>query len=186
MVTKPDTPPVQEQLEQLFQQHGFSNFKWIDPQKIIVAQWVRMKCMYGCGNYGQNASCPPNVPSVSECERFFKEYSEAVIFHFEKKVDKPEDRHDWSKKINSRLSKLERETFINGNQRAFMLFMDSCSLCEECAGNRDECKLPRTARPSPESMAVDVFSTVRQFGFHIEVCKDYDQAMNRYAFFMVH
>jgi hypothetical protein len=35
-------------------------------------------------------------------------------------------------------------------------------------------------------MAVDVFSTVRQFGFPIEVCKDYDQTMNRYAFFMIH
>jgi len=183
-----ESEPVSQahaKLEPLFQKHGISDYKWIDPQKIIVSQWVRMKCMYGCSNYGQNASCPPNVPSVSECERFFKEYSEAVIFHFGKKMKKPEERHKWTKKINSNLSKLERDVFISGHERAFLLFMDSCHLCDDCAGNREECKLPRTARPSPESMAVDVFSTVRQFGFPIEVCKDYEQAMNRYAFFMI-
>jgi predicted metal-binding protein len=67
--------------------------------------------MYGCGEYGQTASCPPNVPSVSECEKFFREYTEAAIFHFEKRVDKPEDRHAWTKRVNTKLSKLERKIF---------------------------------------------------------------------------
>jgi predicted metal-binding protein len=74
-------------LKTLFQKYGYKDFRFIDPEKIVVSQWVRMKCMYGCGEYGQNASCPPNVPPVSECERFFREYSAAVIFHFDKKVD---------------------------------------------------------------------------------------------------
>jgi len=26
----------------------------------------------------------PNVPTISECERFFQEYSQAVVLHFEK------------------------------------------------------------------------------------------------------
>ena len=85
-----------QDLKELFQKYGYQDFKFIDPEKIVVSQWVRMKCMYGCGEYGQNASCPPNVPSVSECERFFREYSIAVVFHFGKKVDQPEDRHAWS------------------------------------------------------------------------------------------
>jgi hypothetical protein len=34
-------------------------------------------------------------------------------------------------------------------------------------------------------MAVDVFATVRQFGFPIQVLADYSQAMNRYAFLLV-
>lgn len=40
-------------------------------------------------------------------------------------------------------------------------------------------------RPSPEGMAVDVYTTVRQFGFPIQVLADYAQAMNRYAFLLV-
>jgi hypothetical protein len=34
-------------------------------------------------------------------------------------------------------------------------------------------------------MAVDVFSTVRGYGYPIEVLADYSQAMNRYAFLLI-
>jgi len=34
-------------------------------------------------------------------------------------------------------------------------------------------------------LAMDVFTTVRQFGFPIEVCADYSQKMDRYAFLMI-
>ncbi|HIJ41395.1 MAG TPA: hypothetical protein HPP90_10015 [Deltaproteobacteria bacterium] len=30
---------------------------------------MRMKCTFWCGEYGHNATCPPNTPSVAECER---------------------------------------------------------------------------------------------------------------------
>lgn len=186
MAAKADiTENEHERLDILFQDQGYTDYKWIDPQKIIVSQWVRMKCMFGCGEYGNNACCPPNVPSVSECERFFYEYQDAVIFRFEKAVAQPEDRHKWSKKINIKLAKLERKVFLAGYERAFLLFMDSCCLCKDCAENRAQCKEPRSARPSPESMAMDVYSTARRFGFPIAVRTDYSQAMNRYAFLMV-
>ena len=176
---------TQEKLESIIKKRGYQDYKWIDPKKIVVSQWVRMKCMFGCGEYSNNASCPPNVPSVSDCEKFFHEYNMAVIFRLAKKVDKPEDRHKWSKKVNMNLYKLEREVFLSGYERAFLLFMDSCCLCEDCSGERENCKEPRSARPSPEALAVDVYSTVKQYGFPIEVLTDYSQEMNRYAFLMV-
>ncbi|MGD8561787.1 MAG: DUF2284 domain-containing protein [Desulfarculaceae bacterium] len=171
-------------LDQLIQKSGFEDYKWVDPKKIVVAQWVRMKCMFGCPIFGKGASCPPHTPSVAECERFFKEYQRAVIFHFPKKLE-AKDRHVWSKKINLRLAKLERDVFVSGFERAFMTFMDSCGLCKECSGQREACKEPRLSRPSPEGMAVDVYTTVRSFGFPIQVKSNYDQAMDRYAFLMV-
>lgn len=179
-------PEKQKNLEALFRKKGYTDYKWIDPQKIIVAQWVRLKCLYGCGEYGRGGACPPNTPSVAECERFFREYSDAVILHFEGVMDKPEDRHAWSRKINAKLLKLEREVFLAGFERAFLLFMDSCCFCGECTGDRKTCSQPRMARPAPEAMAVDVYSTVRQFGFPIDVRTAYDQKMDRYAFLMVH
>jgi predicted metal-binding protein len=175
-----------EELEALFCKYGYTDFKWIEPDKIVVSHWVRMKCMFGCGEYGKTASCPPNVPLVSECERFFREYNDAVIFHFEKKVAKPEDRFAWTKKVNAKLSKLEREVFLSGYERAFLLFMDSCRICGECeAGVRENCKQPRLARPSPEALAIDVYATVRQVDYPIHVLPDYSQKMNRYAFLMI-
>ena len=172
-------------LESLFARHGYSDFKWIDPADIVVAQWVRMKCTFGCGEYGRNACCPPNVPSVPECRQFFSEYRAAVVFHFEKAVDQPEDRHSWSKEVNQALLKLERDVFLAGHQKAFLLFMDSCHLCADCSGARAECKSPRLARPAPEALAVDVFSTVRHYGYPIAVLADYSQPMNRYAFLLI-
>jgi predicted metal-binding protein len=175
----------QSEFETLFNQSGFIDFMWIDPRHIIVSEWVRMKCTYGCKSFGKNATCPPNVPSVLECRRFFEEYQVGVIFHFEKTVEKPEDRHAWSRKTNLELLKLERAVFLAGYQKTFLLFMDSCSLCAECTGKKEDCKNPQSARPSPEAMAIDVFSTVRGYGFPIQVLSDFTQAMNRYAFLLV-
>jgi predicted metal-binding protein len=53
-----------QDLERMFAARGFSDFRWIDPREIVVAEWVRMKCLYGCVEYGKNAACPPNAPSV--------------------------------------------------------------------------------------------------------------------------
>jgi predicted metal-binding protein len=176
---------VNTELEALFEQHGFTDYKWIEPKDIVVAQWVRMKCTFGCGEYGRNATCPPNVPPIPECRAFFNNYDTAALFHFEHAVDKPEDRHAWTRQVNQTLLKLERDVFMSGYHKAFLLFMDSCYLCVECPGKRDECKNPRLARPSPESMGMDVFATVRQYGYTISVLKDYSEPMNRYAFLMI-
>jgi predicted metal-binding protein len=141
--------------------------------------------MFGCREYGRNACCPPNTPPVDECRGFFREYSEGVVFHFEKKVEKPEDRHQWARGINGRLLNLEREVFLADNPKTFLLFMDSCNICKECAGERVRCNNKKSARTTPEAMAVDVFSTVKQLGYPIKVLCDYSEAMNRYAFLLV-
>jgi predicted metal-binding protein len=172
-------------LEVLFHKHACTDYKWIDPRDIIISQWVRMKCMFGCGDYGRDATCPPNVPSVSECRRFFEEYTTAVIFHFAKAVEKPEDRFSWSRKINEGLVALEREIFLSGYRKAFVLVIDSCTMCKECTMVRDACRNPRTARPTPEAMAVDVYTTVRKHGYPIQVLTDYSQTMNRYGILLV-
>jgi predicted metal-binding protein len=172
-------------LEDVFAKHGFADFRWIDPATIVVAQWVRMKCLYGCPDYGKAGTCPPNTPPVAECERFFRDYSTAVLFHFEKTVAKPEDRHEWTRGINRRLSDLERDVFLAGHVKTFLLFMDTCTLCTPCSGTRAECKDPKRARPSPDAMAVDVFSTILHAGYPIEVLADYGRAMNRYAFLLI-
>jgi predicted metal-binding protein len=172
-------------LTKLFHKHGFTDFRWLDPADIVVGQWVRMKCLYGCTEYGRTATCPPHAPSVTECERFFREYKRAAVFHFEKKVDRPEDRHAWSRKIDLALLKLEQEVFMAGHFKAFLLYMDSCNICLECSGSRTACKEPKLARPTPDALGMDVFTTVRKLGYPIEVLSDYRQAMNRYAFLFI-
>ncbi len=172
-------------LETILHARGYEDFKWLDPKTIIVAQWVRLKCEYGCPSYGKIASCPPNTPSVEACRQFFAEYSTGLVIHFQQVAPEKETRRAWSAKTNTRLSALERDIFLAGYPKAFLLFMDSCEICSECVPDRKACKEPKLSRPSPEGMAVDVFSTVRQLGFPIEVLTDPGDTMNRYAFLMV-
>ncbi len=172
-------------LEKIARQHGFTDFRWIDPKTITVSQWVRIKCEYGCPNYGRIASCPPNTPTVEECRQFFAEYSTAMVFHFQQVIADTRKRRAWSAKTNLGLSKVEREVFLAGYPKAFMLFQAACRLCDDCVATRAECKKPDLSRPTPEAMAVDVFATVRQLGYPIEVLTDRSDQMNRYGFLMV-
>ncbi len=176
---------MRTEVDEILLSHHYSDYKWIDPKMIVVSQWVRMKCRFGCGEYGRAGACPPQTPSVAECREFFHEYSEAVILHFTGLMDKPEDRHNWSAKINAGLVKLERAVFMAGFEKAFLLFMDSCCFCQECSGNRETCQQPRMARPAPEAMAIDVYKTVRQAGFSVNVLSDYNQKMDRFSFLMI-
>jgi predicted metal-binding protein len=175
----------QTQLQKLFTGAGFSDYRWIDPAEIVVAQWVRTKCMFGCDSYGRNASCPPNTPSIADCSAFFREYRLGTVFHFAKRFSDPEERHPWSREVNRTLVELERQVFIAGYPKAFLLFMDNCKLCRECANTRAGCRNKKIARPSPEGMGVDVFATVAKYGYPIEVLDDYDREMNRYAFLLI-
>jgi predicted metal-binding protein len=174
-----------EELEALFVRHGYTEFRWVQPGNIATGLWVRLKCMFGCPGYARNAACPPNVPGVAECRQFFDEYTLAAIFRFEKTLADPEERNAWSREVNEALLKLERDVFLLDYPKAFLLFMDSCGICAECAGQRVECLDPASARPTPEAMAVDVFTTVRRCGFPIAVVQDYDKPMNRYAILLI-
>ena len=174
-----------EQLKELFLKYQFKDFRWINPRNVVISHWVRMKCIFGCKTYGKNACCPPNTPSVDECKSFFRDYSEGVVFHFEKQLEKPEERRKWARIINQRLLSLERDVLLAGNPKAFLLFMAPCNICENCAEERIKCENKISARPTLEAMAIDVFSTARQLGYPIEVLRDYSKTMNRYAFLLV-
>jgi predicted metal-binding protein len=171
--------------ERIINKFGYQDYKWIKSQDIVVAQWVRLKCMFGCPSYGKKAACPPNVPSVDECQKFFSEYQNVVLFHFEKQVEVPEARYAWCLEENKNLLALEREVFLAGFVKAFLLIMDECRLCENCSGERSKCKNQKLSRPGPEALAVDVYSTVRRQGYFIQVLENYKKPMNRFAFLLV-
>jgi predicted metal-binding protein len=172
-------------LEETFRKHGFTDYRWIHPKDIVVANWVRMKCVYGCPTYGECASCPPNTPPVSECRDLFDEYSDIAIFHIPLKVENPDDRKKVMSEITRKLLGLEKEVFLSGNVKTFLLPPDSCSLCTECVSSREDCKHPNLSRPPPEALAMDVYSTVRVVGFPIDVLQEFTDTMNRYAFLLV-
>jgi predicted metal-binding protein len=176
-----DKPEINQVVKSL----GFHDFKWIEAKEIEVANWVRFKCMFGCTSYGTKASCPPQVPTIKECADFFNEYHRAILIHFRKSLKNPNNRVDWGKEVNDGLIKLEREIFLKGYPKAFILFMDECHLCYECALARTECHHKKEARPCPEAFGVDIFSLAHKYSYPVEVLKNYELEMNRYAILLV-
>jgi predicted metal-binding protein len=172
-------------IEQIIREKGFDDYQWINPGGIIVSQWVRMKCMFGCASYNANGTCPPNVPSVDDCRNFLMEYKHGLILHFSNSLKDPADRKQYCLEINKTLLKIERDVFLLGYRKAFVLITDECHLCNDCTGKRDDCKNKRDARPSPESLGIDVFKTVTKYDFPINVLKDYNEVMNRYSILLV-
>ncbi len=172
-------------IETIARENGFADFRWISGRDVQVRQWVRFKCMFGCDSYGRKGCCPPAVPSVAECRELFVEYGHILILQISEKLDDPSDREEWSRRKNLELLPLERAAFLAGHHKALLLFMDECRLCDDCPGTRAACRKPSMARPSPEALAVDVFSTVRGAGFPLEVLTGYQQEMKRYAFLLV-
>lgn len=86
-----------EKIESLLQKQGFTDYKWINPKEIVVAHWVRIKCTFGCSDYGLG-TCPPNTPGVHECAEFFNEYENGLIIRLNKLADKNVTRLTGQKK----------------------------------------------------------------------------------------
>lgn len=175
----------QDALPSLLAQHGFDDFLPLDPHEVVLGEWVRMKCRFGCQHYGKSTVCPPHTPPLPQCRSFFDEYRTAFVIRCRGTVAAPEDRHDWTRTINQRLLDLERSVFLAGFVKAFVLFVDPCNLCMQGCPPELRCRRPHQARPAPEAMGVDVFSSVRRCGYEIQVLTDYSQEMSRFGLLLV-
>jgi predicted metal-binding protein len=164
---------------------GFDDYRWLDPRAIAVAEWVRMKCRFGCGGYGRTACCPPNMPSVTECRAFFAEYALGALLRFERRPSGKAEYRKWADVRYRDLVALERDVFLAGCEKAFVLAFSTCHLCRDCATSRAGCALPALARPTPEAFAVDVYTTAHRLGYPIEVRTTRDDVQNRYAILLV-
>ncbi len=150
----------------------------IDAGHVVAAEWVRMKCLFGCDETGMRRTCPPNLQPVAVTQRMLAEYTRGVLLEVGPIVGEA-DSDPESRRLNDAALALERDLFLAGHHRAWMMGAGPCDLCEACAHGR-ECPSPEKARPSMEGCGVDVFTTVRNAGRTIDVVRD--QA-DEYRFF---
>ena len=146
--------------------------------RVVTAEWVRLKCQYGCDGYGQRRSCPPDSPTPAQTRRVLDEYRRAILLR--RGPHDLYDEHDRHEAVLRRAAiDLERELFLAGHHKALSLCNGPCSVCETCDRDRP-CVDPDHARTSMEGCGIDVFATVRAAGWEIEVVRDRD---DRYRFF---
>lgn len=165
------------QICQLAKKLGAKHAQIVDVDKVVVGNWVRMKCQYGCARYGKKLTCPPYTPTPDEFRRVLDGYSLAILLRFE-----PQTRDDF-KTPTSVVTQLEREAFLLGYHSAFGLGFSTCYYCTECT--LEGCIHPKLARPSMEACGIDVYTTVRNMGFNLNVVKNRDEQANFFGLLLV-
>ncbi len=46
---------------------------------IVTAPWVRIKCQYGCGGFGERLTCPPYAPTPEQTATILRTYRHAFL-----------------------------------------------------------------------------------------------------------
>jgi len=156
--------------------------------KIIVADWVNLKCRYGCKQYNTNWCCPPATPSIEAVRGILSDYSRAALLVGRKNSPDFYRNNKRKRAMQVRCWKgtviLERMLFLEGYYKAFSLVGESCALCKTCAYPED-CKFPQEKRPSVESFSIDVIGTLKNLGITSVVNSDIKDEFDYYGIILV-
>ncbi len=157
-------------------------------EEIIVAEWVHLKCHYGCKQYNTNWCCPPATPPIETVRNILKDYSIALLLIGRKKLPYFSRNNQSKRAMQVRCWKgtvsLERMLFLEGYYKAFSLVGESCGLCKTCAYPED-CKFPQEKRPSVESFSIDIIGMLRNLGKTSAVDGDIHDGFNYYGIILV-
>jgi predicted metal-binding protein len=151
---------------------GAARAKVIEAASVVVAEWVRLKCRFGCSGYGSSHCCPPHSPEPETTRRVVGEYRRAILV--EAGAHKPREI----------VPELERELFLAGYYKALAMASGPCRLCRSC-DPEEPCRYPERARPAMEACGIDVFSTVRAAGWEIEVVRSEEDTPHYFGLVLV-
>ena len=150
---------------------------------VVVAEWVRLKCLFGCDDTGRYRTCPPHAPAVEQIRLVVGEFQRAILLEIGPIVG-PEKSDAESRRLNEAGLALERELFLAGFYKAWMMGAGPCDICGACSSG-DACPTPERARPSMEGCGVDVYATARNAGRTIEVVRTREDGYRFFALLLV-
>ncbi|MCX8110975.1 MAG: DUF2284 domain-containing protein, partial [Syntrophorhabdaceae bacterium] len=141
--------------------------------------WVRMKCQFGCPNYGMSLCCPPHTPTPEETRKILDSYTYALLIHRHWKKD-----YEVVKRFNEAIVDLEIKIFLDGYYKAWSMGSGPCTRCKKC-NLSGGCNNPYRARPSMESCGIDVFKTAMRHKLPISVVKNHKQERDIFGLVLI-
>lgn len=166
------------------QRYGLSAVVPFSTDKIILAEWVHLKCRYGCSKYNTNWCCPPATPRPEKVRKIIDEYHTALLLVGTKTCADFYRNNERKRCAQVRCWKgtvgLERMLFLEGYYKAFSLVGECCALCKVCAYPND-CRFPQEKRPSVESFSIDVIGTLKNLNTSSQVLTDTGATFNYYG-----
>lgn len=89
---------------------GVEKVKIIDTETVVVGEWVRWKCLYGCPLYAKDPFHPPVAPDAESTKKVLREYAKALL------LNGPNGQT-----LTEAAVKLEGEAYHRGYYKAFAL-----------------------------------------------------------------
>ena len=177
-----------KRLREAGKKHGLDSVEAFSVEKIAVAEWVHLKCRYGCSQFNTNWCCPPATPEPDQVRRILGEYSTALLlkgsaactdFYRNNHRKRSMQVRGWKGTLS-----LERTLFLEGYYKAFSLVGECCALCKECAYPED-CRFPQEKRPSVESFSIDVIGTLKNLGAASQVATSTAESFDFYGIILL-
>jgi len=140
-----------------------------DAGLLAPEQRIREFCFENrCGNYGNNYMCPPHIGSLKEIRTRLKKFQQGVLLQYSRALDVANDGEGLRQtKLDFHSKVLQVEGFLRNEGLGHLWGMigGNCELCEVCKAETGEtCRYPERARPSLESLAIDVVGLLEKFG----------------------
>ena len=157
-------------------------------EKIDVAEWVRLKCQFGCSQYNTNWCCPPASPDLAKVRVILQEYSQALLligsrqctnFYLDNAKRRAEQVRSWNEVMS-----IERRLFLEGYDKAISLVSGSCALCKKCT-YPEACRFPQERRPPIEAFSIDLIGTLKNLGLNTSVAQKTDDRFKYYAIILL-
>ncbi|MDY7032261.1 MAG: DUF2284 domain-containing protein [Thermodesulfobacteriota bacterium] len=147
------------------------------PTTLIPEERIRAFCIEDkCGNYGKNYMCPPHIGSIAEMQDMLVNYSEGILFQYSKEFNVKKNRKKVEEtKLDFHRIILQLENFMKekGIFELQGLIGGSCALCGFCyAGLNKPCPSPEKARPSLESLGIDLMTLLKGLDLDTEFHSD--------------
>jgi predicted metal-binding protein len=160
---------------------GATDTRPVTSDMILIDERVRAKCLWPkCGGYGLSAHCPPHAPPLDEVRTIVSRYRRGLFVRLGVATDEiagkeAREKKLWwpsSRKLHEIVSKLESEAFFNGYHLALGFGSGSCKgFCADldCTAIQlgQACRFPLKARPSMESVGMDVFTMATRVGWEV-------------------
>lgn len=162
-------------------------------ETVVLSEWVRLKCQFGCKEYGQHLVCPPYTPDFKTCYDIVHSYETGLLIAFvSQEVNRSPDAYVTEKnKIRRTLSRIERQLILDQYYKAISLHNGPCTLCQTCVLNEPEghkkpqCRFHKVARPAMEAMCIDVFETVRRAGWEAKMLSNFFEQPTYYGLVLI-
>ncbi len=169
-----------EKLRNLALKYGASRAAIFPARGVVVDARVRLKCQIPlCENFFRNLMCHC-APPVDLIRKIVKDYGAALLVQTVHPLgampDKPRhgsviDAYASSIPLHTIINKLDGEAQKLGFSHATGYIGGPCRLCRECVGplRKEECRHPFMARPSMESVGMDVEAIARNAGLPFDI-----------------